>query len=146
MADMSEIRELIDGRYDGPHSPESVTEAAASLAALVRYLNNATGPGHGEMTLEWAATAGSVIASLDATVNGLDQLLGQLVAATRCHATDPTLYDDRRDRPGKDTASRLITSLRDIRGLSGILGRQLAEAHALSSHLGQDTAPEAGTE
>jgi hypothetical protein len=38
--------------YDGPHTSDSVADAVTSAAALIRYVNNATGPGNGKRTLD----------------------------------------------------------------------------------------------
>lgn len=89
--------ETIEDRwpYDGPHDREQVSEAAAALAALVRYLNNATGAGNGAKTLDRAATAYRVTNNLSAAAWGMDQLLAQLGDALRRQAGNRSLYDDR---------------------------------------------------
>ncbi len=109
---MNGERELLDAirecaPYDGPHTADTVTDAAHGLSALVRYLNNATGPGNARTTLAWAPTVHRVLEGVAAAVHGLDQLFTQLAAAMTRQATDPTLYDDRPGRPGADTARAL---------------------------------------
>jgi hypothetical protein len=42
---------------DGPHDPDTVTDAAAGVAQLVRYLNNAT---RAQTTLPYVSTIDSV--------------------------------------------------------------------------------------
>lgn len=42
---------------------------------------------------------------------GLDQLVDQLSTAMGKHAADPSLYDDRRDRPATEAAQDLINQL-----------------------------------
>jgi hypothetical protein len=140
---MSDERELVDAiaecvPYDGPHSADTVTDAARGLPALVRYLNNATGPGNARTTLKWAATVHRVLGDLGAAVYGLDQLLTQLAAASTHQASDPTLYDDRRDRPGEDTARALAAELGELRRTAGGLARSIDQARELSVHLGND--------
>ena len=140
---MSDERELVDAiaecvPYDGPHSADTVTDAARGLSVLVRYLNNATGPGNTRTTLKWAATVHRVLGDLGAAVYGLDQLLTQLAAASTHQASDPTLYDDRRDRPGADTARALAAELGELRRTAGGLARSIDQARELSVHLGND--------
>jgi len=125
--------------YDGPHSAESVASAAAALGWLVRYLNNATGPGNAARTLPYAASADRVISNLGHTVGLFPQLLGQLCEFLDHQAQVPTLYDDRRDRPGAGTAAELIDQLCGAHQTVLVLGEQLAAAARLSSHLGNDT-------
>src|SRR5918992_2131628 len=102
---MAEPFHVVVGRvlpYDGPHSADTVEEAASGLPVLVRYLSNATGPWDGETTLRYAPTVDVVLGGLHAAAYGMDQLLSQLADALERHAGDPSLYDDRRDRPGAD--------------------------------------------
>jgi hypothetical protein len=124
--------------YDGPHSADTVADAAYGLSALVRYLNNATGPRNGRTTLAWAATNDRVLGGVNAAVYGLDQLLEQLAAAMERQAQDPTLYDDRRDRPGAHTAQAVATELREAKPLVWELARAIDQARELSYHLGND--------
>ena len=140
---MSDERELVDAiaecvPYDGPHSADTVTDAARGLSVLVRYLNNATGPGNTRTTLKWAATAHRVLGDLGAAVHGLDQLFAQLAAATARQASDLTLYDDRRDHPGADTARALAAELGELRRAAGGLAWSIDQARELSVHLGND--------
>src|SRR5262245_44853128 len=64
--------------YDGPRSADRVREAANGLPVLVRYLNNATGPGAGNTILRLAPTVDGIFGGLHAVAFGLDQLLSQL--------------------------------------------------------------------
>lgn len=120
--------------YDGPHSGDSVADAATGAAALIRYLNNATGAGNGRRTLEWAATVYEVAGGVHAVVVGLDQLLGQLAGAMRRQAGDPTLSDDRRDRSAAETAREVATRLDEARSWSHGAAAALAVANEASSH------------
>ncbi len=122
--------------YDGPHTADTVAGAAHGLSVLVRYLNNATGPGNTRTTLAWAPTVHRVLEGVATAVHGLDQLLTQLAAAMTRQATDPTLYDDRPGRPGADTARALAAQLAELRRTAGCLARSLDQARELSAHLG----------
>jgi hypothetical protein len=129
---MDDLPDLIDAEYDGPHTAESVTAAARALAALVRHLNNAT---RDPATLPYAGHVYDVLGSLSEAAAGLDQLTDQLTTATDRHAADPTLYDDRRDRPGRDTAHALIAALYQARLAAGGLAHHLGQAQGAASHL-----------
>ena len=72
------------------------------------------------------------------TVTINNQLLAQLTAATARQASDLTLYDDRRDRPGADTARALAAELGELRRTAGGLARSIDQARELSVHLGND--------
>lgn len=124
--------------YDGPLSRESVTDAAAAVALLVRYINNATGPGNARTTLEWAVTVDRVLGSTNSAVHGLDQLLRQLADAMRDQAADPSLYDDRRDRPAATTALAAGDRLNAARRAVSSLAREIERGRALTNHLGNE--------
>lgn len=124
--------------YDGPHSRVTVLDAGESLSALTRYLNNATGPGNGQLTLAWANTVYGLLGYLDSTAYGLDQLLTQLAAALERHADDATLYDDRRDRPASDTVRTAAEQLATAREHACQLADALGQARQLAMHLGND--------
>src|SRR5487761_1075529 len=104
--------------FDGPHDAETVVSAATAVTMLVRYLCNATGPGNSVVTLEWAHTTNRITGHLSRATYGFDQLLTQLADGLERHATDPELevYDDRRDRPGADTAREAMHWCRDAVG------------------------------
>lgn len=119
--------------YDGPHFPELTTTAAAAIDRLVRYLNNATGKPD---AMPYVAVAGTLLASLHAAVTGTEQLAVQLARFAELQAADPTLYDDRRDRPGADTALALATELNELRSKVADLAGALDRAAELASHLG----------
>ncbi len=121
--------------YDGPHSQDSVADAAWGAAALVRYLNNATWL---PQTVDRGPTVYRVVGGVHALIARLDQLLGQLADALRRQAGDPTLYDDRRDRPGAPTALEVAHHLEQARAASHALTGALAAAHNVASHLGHD--------
>ena len=124
--------------YDGPHSADTVEEAARGLPALVRYLNNATGPWNGETTLRYPSTVDSVLGGLHAAACGLDQLLRQLATALDRHAGDPTLCDDRRDRPGADGALGAAGRILAARDAAVAFTDAVTDVRELTVHLGHD--------
>lgn len=135
---MTDVYDLIEQHfpYDGPHSAEHVTAAGIAVARLVRYLNNATGPGNARKTLEWAASVDHVLGSVNAAVHGLNQLLRQLAAALDSQTDNPTLYDDRRDRLGSHTAQLAAQEVRYATVDVAALTRQIENALSLTQHLG----------
>lgn len=124
--------------YDGPHSREQVSEAADALYSLVRYLNNATNSAHEPTTLGCAVTSYRVAGGVKAAVSAMDQLLGQLGDALQHQATNPTLHDDRRDRPAGDTAHAAAAALRGAQAALGPLLGHLDAATSAAGHLGND--------
>lgn len=124
--------------YDGPHSADTVTEAATAVAQLVRYLNNATQPHLADRTLQHAATIDRILGGIGSAVHGLRQLTDQLATAAEQQADNPTLYDDRRDRPPFRTAIRLAACLQDTRSAVGTLADDIDGARRISTHLGNE--------
>lgn len=119
--------------YDGPYSPERTVAAALLIARLSRYLNNAT---QKPDALPWAATAGAVVRELADATALQRQLLDQLALFLYRQAADPTLYDDRRDRPGADTAREFIELLYAAEDARIGYEDALREASRAGSHLG----------
>src|SRR5262245_25642467 len=76
--------------YDGPHSTDTVRDAAGGVYVLVRYLNNVTGPSNGETTLRLAPSVDDVLGGLHSAAYAMDQLLNQLAGALTRQADDPT--------------------------------------------------------
>lgn len=125
--------------YDGPHTPEKIVEAARGVSALVRYLNNATGPGNDRASLPYAPWAYRLTGAVHGSVDGLDQLLYQLATALDRLSADPTLYDDRRGSYiGRETAYEAAGHLAAAQRTLAEPRAQLAEAAATTSHLGHD--------
>lgn len=127
--------------YDGPHSRETVMDAARALPALVRYLNNATGGSNGRRTLEWAVTSYEVLEPVASMAGGLDQLLEQIASDLADKATDDdTLYDNRRsaDFPASRTAMEADNAIRDAMHRLGQAAECLRQAAGLASRLGNE--------
>jgi hypothetical protein len=119
----------------GPHTDDKATDASSSLSELVRYLNHAT---IGRNPWPWAATTHRVVGGLSAAVYGMDQLIGQLANVLAAQAKDATLYDDRHDRPGADTAMAAAMELQALQPLIGQLASALDAARAHTVHLGNN--------
>lgn len=131
-------RELVDVLrerlpYDGPHGPKAVSEAAEGVQYLVRYLSNATAPWNLQQTLADAETTHHVLDNVAAAVHDGHQLMAHLARMLAWHADDPNIYDDRRDRPGSQTASEAAVQVADAR-------RAMRELAAVLDRLGQLTA------
>lgn len=125
--------------YDGPHDPDTVISAAQALPRLVRYLNNATGPGHRTESLHHMCTAYRIISQLAATADLLPQLLDQLAGFLHAQSTNPTVYDDRHDRPAAGTAVVAALDLGDAIKIVGRLVETLHAAANTASHLGNNS-------
>ncbi|MGH3614102.1 MAG: hypothetical protein ACRDRK_16220 [Pseudonocardia sp.] len=122
--------------YDGPYSDERTNAAALMIGRLGRYLNNATQKRDG---LPYAAVVGRVLTDLAGVVIGYEQLLDQLAWFLEREAEgNPLLYDDRRDRPGAQTARETAVALDDARGAVRALYVALSEPAQLAYHLGSD--------
>jgi hypothetical protein len=124
--------------YDGPHDPDTVCEAAQGVAVLLRYLNNATGPWNAPRTLQHAPTVDVIVGEIDAVARGLHRLLTQLADALNRQADDPTMYDDRRDRPASSTADDAAFHIRAAWQTAGDLAVDLNTARGMTVHLGHD--------
>ena len=123
--------------YDGPYSDERTTAAVLMIGQLGRYLNNATQKRDG---LPYAAVVGRVLADLAGAVAGYEQLLGQLARYLDREAErDPSLYDDRRDRPGARTAREAAVALIEAVDAVRDLNTALTEPSRLTYHLGSDS-------
>lgn len=121
--------------YDGPHTPGSVVEAAHAVSHLVRYLNNAT---QHEGPVRYAVTVHEALGGIGGALHGLDQLLGQLEAALRRQEHDPTVYDDRHDRPGGWTAQEAAGRLFGLRLALARVAQRMDATRELTAHLGND--------
>lgn len=123
--------------YDGPYGDDYTRSAGVMIQRLGRYLNNATQKRDG---LPYVAVASSVVAQLHAAVAGYEQLLAQLARYLDQEAEgNPSVYDDRHDRPGAATAREVAADLRDD-ALPAL--RTLTEALHVAAegayHLGSD--------
>jgi hypothetical protein len=124
--------------YDGPHSADTVRDAAGGVYALVRYLNNATGPWNGEATLRLAPTVDDVLGGLHSAAYAMDQLLSQLAGALTRQADDSTLYDDRRDRAAAGVAADAADRILAARDAAMAFAETLTDVRARTVHLGHD--------
>lgn len=122
--------------YDGPYSDEHTTAAAVMIGRLGRYLNNATGK---RSALPYAAVVGWVLNELAEAVIGYEQLLGQLAGFLDREAeANPSLYDDRRDRPGAQTARETAAELHHAKAAVRALHAALTGPAQLAHHLGSE--------
>lgn len=122
--------------YDGPHSAETVINAADTLVGLVRYMNNATrSPGRLNASQLWR-----VLVELASVAAGMDQLLRQLAATAQRVATEvanqPGWYDDRHDRQAIETALHVWSELNLATVALSRFDSRLRDAAAEASHLG----------
>jgi hypothetical protein len=131
MLNLEALADQIDDCYDGPHTTETVTGAAAAISALTRYLANATRPD----ALPYASHVHQVLRSLTDAARSLDQVLDRLGEATARHAQDPSLYDDRPDQAAGITAGAVLTALGVAQSELVQLTRRLDEAGDAASHL-----------
>lgn len=123
--------------YDGPHSADSIGDAALFLSRLVRYLNNATqNPERLNGPLLYR-----VLTHLNAAESLQQQLLAQLVLGYESVSLDQTAYDDRRDRPASSTVAELASKLLDLRPLARQKAVELGVLSELASHVGHDYPP-----
>ena len=123
--------------YDGPHSIDTIHNAAAALPDLVRYLNNATG--FGGKRLQHAQDVYRIVGNLQHMAGLLPQLLEQMRKFLDWQATDGLLYaDSNPDDPelAKQIAIQLSTTLMLVTDAAHALAARLGLAHNFSSHLG----------
>lgn len=109
-------RELVGANwpYDGPHTGDTVTEAARAMDELARYLGNATYGGAAE-TLQYSAQVARVLGGLGGALSNLDQVLEQLAVAEQRIGQDPKAYDERRDRPATESADECVNRIDQAR-------------------------------
>lgn len=152
---MARTKTPVDGRelvgkhwpYDGPHSPDSVAEAARAMSELATYLGNATGPGNGQHTLRYGSQVYRVLGALKGALYSLGQVLDQLAVAENRIGEDPLTYHEDRRTPPTDVTTEVVEQLTAARKLlmhdwtSGeprvptVCGH-LDQAHSASSILG----------
>lgn len=125
---------------DGPYGPELAEAAAVAAAALVRYLNHATGPG-ATSALPFASHGYALAGSLRAAADGHTQLLGQLADWAGRLAADPTLrHAQHRDVPerAREAARAASDALWAARVHADCLGARLAVAQSALTWLAHD--------
>lgn len=133
---MTDAREIVESHWPlgGPHSDDTVHSAAIAVGELMRYTANATHQSIASGTALWR-----ILSALHEAVVGLDQVLRQLAdSASGAVADDATLFDDRHDRPGADTAAEAGILLRLAREELVRSVKQLRAAAAAASHLGHE--------
>ncbi|GAB3916217.1 hypothetical protein GCM10029964_128910 [Kibdelosporangium lantanae] len=137
MTEREDVEDIIERHwpYDGPHEADTVIDAANAISGLVRYMNNATQYRH---TLQYAPQVNRVLGALGGAAYGLDQLVDQLKDTVYRLAQDKTLYDDRHNRPGSQTASELIAELVKVQAAAGELAHAIDGARTYSNHLGHN--------
>jgi len=134
--------------YDGPHDDHTTQQAAVAMAHLARYLANATGPGHRQDALPYAAVGNAVVGNLASMTGRLTEVLMQLAGFFGAQASDPTLYDDRRRGPKPQHAPTVANTaaayLVDARSAAAELLHLLKTTQSNSVHLGNDDLPSPG--
>lgn len=120
--------------FDGPHSDETVASAAVALGRLARYLANAT-----QHRPETGASLYRIVSGLAGAAARIDEVLGQLAEATSGPIADQaSLYDERHDRPGADTAVEVAILLRGVLAPLRRAASGLQAAAGAASHLGNE--------
>jgi len=140
MTAVADAEDLIEREwpFDGPHDSETVVSAAHALAALVRYLDNATQPRLAPTTLPYGPTVRRVLFGVSHALGGMDQLFTQLRERMSTLADDSPMYDDRRDRPAVQTVDEVVTALDEARcDLLELITRVQVACSAVD-HLGHD--------
>lgn len=126
--------------YDGPHGAAVTASAAVAVRQLVRYLSNATQHACGA---PYAATVGSVVASLRASVEGQAQLLDQLARRLQAVADDPRLSDAVNGADARRIALDGAAALHAAQQARVAYAQALATANTYTSRLtGSSLAPE----
>jgi len=149
--------------YDGPHSRDTVTDGARAMAAIGRYLNNATQ--QTRIVGDGQALA-AVVGNVKTVLFQLDQLLEQTAGAALRLAENPELYSDQTPYPGEGGRAQWLTdrhddgvraamqvadTLHEVRGKLvvwdsegfmpvGGLARELEAPHSLANQLGMNVA------
>lgn len=127
---MTDIERLFP--YDGPHTPGTIRDAAEAVAALVRYLNNATRRGD---TVRQPSDLAQVVGYLSGGVAGMPQLFNQLAEHARRISTWSDVYDERGGDPAvvaRDVDQHLRTAAHNMTLAAGLLGA----THEAASRLG----------
>lgn len=123
---------------DGPHTPDTVLDAARALSDLVDYLGRAT------TDLDTAAAVlDGVLINVADTAHGLDQVLRQISTAALRLRTESSLRDDRgEDIDPADTAETVADATAEARARLAAVTPALRDAASAASHLGRDVDPE----
>lgn len=122
--------------YDGPHSDQTVIEAARAISELVRYINNATSTGR---RYTYMSQASQVANSLAEAAWGLNQLLDQMSRRIADYIDTGDLYDDHCPNDQLAGTARADTARQQAiqAGTNAIaLGRQLSQLSNTMSGIG----------
>jgi hypothetical protein len=122
----------------GPYHPDNVTEAARTIAELVRRLNHAT---FSRSALPYPPQLYRIVSSLSAGVYGLRQTFSQLAARLDAFASDPRVgHDSRRDDPATACQEAAHALRRAAAALDTVTG-PLDWAVQVTSHLDYNVTP-----
>lgn len=132
--DVPEAEEVADllVPLGGPYDPDSVIEAARTIAELVRRLNHAT---FNRSALAYPPQLYRAVSSLRSGVYGLQQTFGQLATRLDTFAADPRVgHDSRRADPA--TACREAAhAIREAAAALDTVTAPLDAASQITSHL-----------
>ena len=118
---------------DGPHTPDTVLDAARALSDLVDYLGRAT------TDPDTADALDGLLINLSDTTRGLDQVLRQISTAARRVGLEPRLRDDRgEDVDPADTAETVADAAAEARIRLAAVTTALRDAASAATHLGWD--------
>jgi hypothetical protein len=123
---------------DGPYHPDNVTEAARTIAELVRRLNHAT---FSRSALPYPPQLYRTVSSLSAGMYGMRQTFSQLAARLDAFASDPRVgHDSRRDDPATACQEAAHALRRAAAALDTVTG-PLDWAVQVTSHLDYNVTP-----
>lgn len=123
---------------DGPHTPDTVLDAARALSDLADYLARATtDPDTTAKALD------DLLINLADVARGLDQTLQQISTSALRLRVEPGLRDDRgEDVDPADTAETVADATAEARVRLARVATALHDAASAASHLGRDADPE----
>lgn len=126
--------------YDGPHSPESVMDAATAIRELTRYLANAM---QSEQAVPYAAITRRMLNSLSSATSMQMQVLGQLADHMDRFTEDVTLYHEETpytERSGR-IDQRAVATLQDAAAQTRKAARALGRAQLETGEAAQVVYP-----
>jgi hypothetical protein len=122
-------------RYDGPHDPDQVIAATATISALIRRVNNATRRGP---ALRYPPQVDRAVGTLRYALFGLQQTFDQIAGRLDEFTADRRV---RHDAGGDawDASAQAADHLRSAAAALITVTAPLDQAIALTNHLGYDT-------